>query len=571
MNKIIIKKKNLYKKIYFFKNILKRIIIDDIKIIKINKNNNKILKKKIIFFNKVLNKVLNKVSNEDLNEVSNEDLNKCDDNKCLGVSYIINKIKFCVFAGREKNIKVLHFYVKLLLNNNIIDEYHIFDFTRNKEDHFFIKEEYNRLNNIYSNRIFLHNNDNKNFYKIGKNDWSPFYKTISEISSDNDVIIKCDDDILFIDIFSLKNAIKDRINDKYSFLIHSNCINNGVCAYYQRNLFNKLKDKLNKYPTGGILGILFEKPEIAYAIHNQFCNDILIDINNINSYIIDDIYINTRISINFILINGSDCKYLKDITIDDEYEISSYIPEKLLRPNKIKGDLITAHLSYIFQEKIMLYHDNILNNYIKIKEKYIFNNELIKKYNNNKLSLLTSIHNNNIFKIKNWFNEKHYYIKNIETNKYLSILYENDEIKLSDINKTIFEINNLSNNIIEIKLGIYYLTRYNIIGHFRNENILIKYLKDETEKYIIKENIDNDSFYLKFKKYNNYISLNNECNIDLTNNPKNKWIFEKVNIKDEYIEFSRFEKNNKFYYKNIKNNELYTNYYLGWSIDNLLS
>jgi hypothetical protein len=563
MNKIIIKKKFLYKRIYFFKNILKRIIIYDIKIIKINKNINKILKKKIIFSNEDLNEV----SNKDLNEVSN----KYDDNKSLEVSYIINKIKFCVFAGREKNIKVLHFYVKLLLNNNIIDEYHIFDFTRNKEDHFFIKEEYNRLNNIYSNRIFLHNNDNKNSYKIGKNDWSPFYKTISEISSDNDVIIKCDDDILFIDIFSLKNAIKDRIKDKYSFLIHSNCINNGVCAYYQRHLFNKLKEKLNKYPTGGILGILFEKPEIAYAIHNQFCNDILIDINNINSYIIDDIYINTRISINFILINGSDCKYLKDITIDDEYEISSYIPEKLLRPNKIKGDLITAHLSYVFQEKIMLYHDNILNNYIRIKEKYIFDNELIKKYNNNKLSILTSIHNNNIFKIKNWFNEKHYYIKNIETNKYLSILYENDEIKLSDINKTVFEISNLSNNIIEIKLGIYYLTRYNIIGHFRNENILLKYLKDETEKYIIKENIDNDSFYLKFKKYNYYISLNNECNIDLTNNPKNKWIFEKVNIKDEYIEFSRFEKNNKFYYKNIKNNELYTNYYLGWSIDNLLS
>ena len=552
MNKIIIKKKILYKKIFFFKNILKRTILADTKITNINKNNdNKILKKNIIFIDNNLSKYNN-------------------NNKNLEVSFIKTKIKFCVFVGREKNLRILHFYIELLLINNIIDEYHMFDFTRNKEDHIFVMTENNRLNNIYPDRIFIHNYESNNLCKVGKNDWSPFYKFIPTITSDNDVIIKCDDDILFIDIFSLKNAINDRIKDKYSFLIHSNCINNGVCAYYQRHLYDKLKEHLKKYPTGGILGVLFEKPEIAYAIHNQFYNDLLLDINNINKYIIDDVYIKTRISINFILINGSDIKYLKDITTDDEYELSSFIPEKLLRPNKIKGDLITSHLSYIFQEKIILYHDNILNGYRKIMEKYKFDKELIKIYNQIKLPNLICNFKNNIFKIKNWFNEKHYYIKNIETNKYLWIEYFKDEIKLSDENKSIFEINCLDNNIIEIKLGIYNLTRYNIIGQFSNETILLKSLKDDTEKYIIKENIDKDSFYLKFKKYNNYISYNNEFNIEVTNSTKNRWIFEEINIKDEYVECTRFEKNNKFYYKNIENNDLYTNHYLGWSIDNLL-
>ena len=122
------------------------------------------------------------------------------------------------------------------------------------------------------------------FEKI-KTDWSPFYKHLYENTNENDVIIKCDDDILFIDIYSLKNAINDRINDKKSFLIHSNCINNGVCTYYQQNIYPKIKDKLNIYPTGGIMGIIFEKPEIAYAIHNQFTNDLFNNLLNVKSCI----------------------------------------------------------------------------------------------------------------------------------------------------------------------------------------------------------------------------------------------------------------------------------------------
>jgi hypothetical protein len=597
MNKLIFKKKYYYKKVFFFKNFLKK------------------------KYNKKIKPILKKVKKKDFN------LKK----KIIIFGQKKTNIKFCVFAGREKNINILHFYVKLLLDNNIIDEYHIFNFTRNIKDHLFLNEEYKKLNKIYKNKIYIHNNEIKNFDKSLKNDWSPFYNTIYKISNENDVIIKCDDDILFIDIFSLKNAIKDRINDKFSFLIHSNCINNGVCTYYQKHLYNKkLTEQLNKYPTGGILGILFEKPEIGYVIHNQFYNDILTNINNLNNYKIEDIYIASRISINFILINGKDLKYIKNVSTDDEYKLSSFIPEKLLRPNKIKGDLITSHYSYSFQEKVMFYNDNILNSYNKIKDKYKFTNNIITNYNLNKSCELTcsletcnlkncsletcnlkncsletysletcnlkncsletcsletcnlkngnlktcNLKNcnlkNNIFKIKNWFNETHYYIKNIESNLYLSIEYYNNEAKLSPINKTIFEIENIESDIIQIKLGIYYLTRYNINGEFRNENILLKYLKDESERFIIKEN-SQDGFYLKFKKYNCYLSSNKENNIIITNDCKSKWIFEKVNITDEYLNCTRFIKSDKFYYKNLSNNEIYTNHFLGWGVDNLLS
>jgi hypothetical protein len=541
----------------------------------------KILKILSIDKNNLNNKCyINKFKNSNLKQEIIESTDK---------KIITCNVKFCVFVGREKNMKILHSYIQQGLMLNIINEYHMFDFSRNIIDQKFIIEEYKRLMILYPNKIFLHNNENNKILekKLTKTDWSPFYKFISTTSNNDDVIIKCDDDILFIDIYSLKNAINDRINDKKSFIIHSNCINNGVCTYYQSSLYDKIKGQINEYPKGGLLGILFNKPEIAYAIHNQFTADILSDINNLNKYVINDVYINSRISINFFILNGEDAKYLKDVGCDDEYEVSSLIPEKLLRPNKIKGDLLTAHLSYSFQEKFILNKDVILNNYKKILEKYklLFENNdnsknIINNYNNiisNNLLMKSKNFNNNTYIVKNWINNNCYYIKNYETNKYLYIDYENDELTLSE-KKTFFEIFNLKDNPmkIEIKLGIYYLTKYNCKGKFRNESIFFKYVKDESEREILKEDFDikNNSFYIKFLKYNAYLTINDK-NIDIVDSTlkkSNKWVLEKVeNSGKEYIKVNRFLKNKKFYYKNIETGEVFTNYYLGWGYENIIS
>jgi hypothetical protein len=144
---------------------------------------------------------------------------------------------------------------------------------------------------------------------------------------------------------------------------------------------------------------------------------------------------------------------------------------------------------------------------------------------------------------------------------------------LSSDKKTLFDITKLNNNIIIINLGIYYFNRYNCITNFRNENILIKCYNDNNEKYISCEDIDeNNFFYFKFYKYNNYLSINIKDNnsIDITTSKKNKWIIENIDIIEDYIYVTRFIKNNKIYYQNINTNEIYTNYYMGWGLENLL-
>jgi hypothetical protein len=541
------------------------------------KNKYKLFKKKRFYILKFKNKV---IKNKKIRETPN--------------NYIT---KICVFLGREKNMKILHKYIELGLHETILNEYHMFDFSRNIQDHHFIKEEYGRLINNYPNRIFLHNSV-ENYNKLNnkekqksQTDWSPFYKTLAtKLYDENSIIIKCDDDILFIDIYGLKSALEDRWKDKESFLIHSNCINNGLCGYYLRNKFPMLKTQLSIYPKGGLLGVLFEKPELAYAMHLQFLKDINNNISNLNNYIIEDISFSSRISINFILIRGNDLKYLENVSTQDEYELSSKIPEELLRKNKIKGDLITSHLSYQMQDKFILSKNDIINQYNNLYNNYCKNriniNILMNKTLLNKsISLHYNIQNNiqnNIFKVPNWIKDNHIYIKHESTNNYIYYDYETFELKLSNTKKTLFELYNYKENVHYIMLGIYYLSNNNVRGNFKNEQFLIKNMSNYSEKLIILEkdmtqsspysphSPHSQSFYIKFSKTNTYLSITKDNNY-LTNINKNvdKWIFEKPEKKDNFISVIREKKYDKFFYKNIETQEIYSNIYSGWGYENI--
>lgn len=478
-----------------------------------------------------------------------------------------NTIKFCVFAGRKSNIQILHKYIEILLNENIINEYHIFDFTRNLKDKENLLIEYIRLNKIYINRIFIYNYDQDLNIENNQFDWSPFYKKISKKKFyKNSTIIKCDDDILFIDVYGLKNAINERIKDKKSFIIHSNCINNNVCTYFQKDLFNSITEKLNIYPKGGILGSTFENPTLSYIIQYQFLKDCLNDINNIKKYFLKDIYINTRISINFILLNGEDCKYFKNTSFNDEYELSSYYPEKFLRPNKIIGNFITCHYSYSLQENLLSKKKDIKMMYEKLYNKY---NQVYKNLNINFIN-----ENLNNFKINKLSHNKFYVSNNlykkysITTNeKNLYINYKDNHIYVHKNKKTYFDIKFIEDHKIIISIGIYKFSRYNIIDEFKNRNLLIKMFNDISENVI--ELIPNSNlYYLRFLKNKLYLSLINE-KLSISEKPITLWNFQEYLNKDK-IYLKRYSKNKKFYYKNLKTNHNFTNFYLGWGNENII-
>ena len=294
---------------------------------------------------------------------------------CKPREYTVN---MCVFMGREKNVQVLHRYITRALHIDAIDHYYMIDMTRNMSDHQYIQQEYSRLDAIFPGRIHVVNDRVRKQQLIDgtwqqqKNHWAPFYK-FCETFTDDDIIIKCDDDTLFIDTESLSSACDTRWANRQPVLMHSNAINNGICTYHQaiHDVWRfEGQEQLRMYPKQGLTGPLFTNPDLAAECHEQFTSDLLISLHNLDKYKLKhDIYFTNRVSINFILLLGADKSLFTDIDRQDEYTVSCKIGQQTDRPNMLLGDLITSHHSYQTQDKTLekrKTHDM----YVKLSEKH---------------------------------------------------------------------------------------------------------------------------------------------------------------------------------------------------------
>ena len=72
-----------------------------------------------------------------------------------------------------------------------------------------------------------------------------------------------------------------------------------------------------------------------------------------------------------------------------------------------------------------------------------------------------------------------------------------------------------------------------------------------------------------FEKSKLYININNNL-IDLNKEKKTLWNLKRYYNNDK-IYVTRYKKDKKFYYKNLSNNEKYTNFYLGWGCENIIN
>jgi hypothetical protein len=464
-------------------------------------------------------------------------------------------VKLFTFLGRRMHIEVLHLYLERALRENILDVYYMMDFSRTEEDALFIQEEYGRLFSVYGARIHLHH--------YGKNEWKSFYKSIDSFLEEDDIYIKCDDDILFIDIDGLKRAIEERKKDTRSFVIHSNCINNGVCAYYHRQHFPDFD--LSLYPTGGILGTLFETPEIAYGIHAQF-TDALLGGKEVASFYIPDVYFSSRISINFIMMRGSDRKWLGEVEAD-EYELSSFFPEMLLRPNRIIGDFVTSHYSYSLQDKIMFRNMALHTKYRQLAHLDLSSIQRLpsprQQIDETDIPILLS---EGLYLVRNWKKKK--YLLCTEDVHYLNLSYEEECMKI-DRQKSYFDIIPRKNGKYIIQLGIYYVVMANCMGSFHNDTILFYTMcnKQTAEWNFIPvleghtSYEEGDRFYILSPSFSYFLNRKEE-KVILSKEKKTQWCIQQEEQED-YVEAVREIRNRKIYYTR-ENESPYTSFYRGW-------
>ncbi len=333
----------------------------------------------------------------------------------------------CTFMGRQNNLEILLYYVEQALEIEAVDNYHMIDMTRTMHDHEFIYAEQQRLNEKYPGRVHLVNRDLRGkqlrdgSWKATLGLWSPFYKYCKQFKN-NDVIIKCDDDTLFFDVNTLKQAAELRWKNKSPFLMHANTINNGICAYHQakKGVWKNLDPIIKKYPTSGLTGPLFSHPDLACDCHEQFITDISKSLDNLKKYKLkENIYFTARVSINFIFMLGEDREHLVDIDSQDEYVTSSKIGQELDRPNMIIGDFIAAHHTYGVQEPVME-ERKTYEQYVGLRDALTdtkwSNQEICMKFNNT-----TTIKHDGNYIMKYWCNQNSYMIKNSSNDQYISL------------------------------------------------------------------------------------------------------------------------------------------------------
>ena len=273
-----------------------------------------------------------------------------------------------IFSLIKNNIADENNYInfKISINNNILNiikENELLIYHKIKDD-FEIKDIYIKTGNNSVGNFTYNITENKGFYfmDICKKDWKNYYTYYNDKQFENDIIIKCDDDIVFIDLFKLPKFIDFIKNNDYD-LVFANTINNGVSAYFQQNKYNLISKELMdlEYPPNGLCGSLWKSGKKAEDLHNYF-------IKNYKSFLDYEynneiIPITTRFSINFFGYKGKNWHKIKDCYVDDEYNLTVDYVSKRQFNNIFYSDFYVSHLSFCKQTETGINLSELINSY----------------------------------------------------------------------------------------------------------------------------------------------------------------------------------------------------------------
>jgi hypothetical protein len=312
---------------------------------------------------------------------------------------VSSKTIVTIFAGRENRLSLVMQYLITALDYQIIQEIHLWDFCRNSNDSLFLLSY--RQGKYYEKAIFI-----KNRF-TSRNTWNDYYDYYNDygMKYPEDIILKLDDDIVFIDLLQLgyfiqlvkettlavvggRETEKKKENDNHdedasirNGVLFANIINNGVCAYYQQSKWGMLPlpngsfasassasftpaanatitvplETLDyyEYPTDGLCGTLWEDGSRANSLHNYFLKhwkQIIRPFGMTSSdspdYQPEYIEIKTRFSINFFGIKAGNWKTISKGGEDDEVYITLVAPKVAKIQNYLVSNFIVSHLSF---------------------------------------------------------------------------------------------------------------------------------------------------------------------------------------------------------------------------------
>lgn len=199
-----------------------------------------------------------------------------------------------------------------------------------------------------------------------KSSWLEYYRHYTPQLYPDSVVMKSDDDIVFIDVDSFGKFIEDRIMDEDSLLLFPGIVNNGVCARHQASC-GIIPNSIGEFKGEGSMNTLWWNGGLCGELHRSFTQDHEEWIERARC--LKDaitIPIGERISINFFAILSKDLYAFQMIGGDDERDITIEVTRKLGRYNSIRLDMTVAHLSFYKQRETGLDEKEALGMYRRL-------------------------------------------------------------------------------------------------------------------------------------------------------------------------------------------------------------
>jgi hypothetical protein len=246
------------------------------------------------------------------------------------------------FAGRKRYLEILFVYVQKLMNSGHIHEFHIWDYTREIEDNKFIrdfslKDPRFRLMSVFSRETFR---EYYNFY------------TKQRYPDPMTVIIKCDDDIVFIDVEQFPEFIERRRCNPDFLLGSAMVMNNPLCNCMQLSIGMISNDYFNNDDLAKLCHSM-ETPALIHQYFLEMRHRLVPDSRSLTNILpIDVSNGDTRLNINFFAILGKDLDVFQAVTASsDEVSIAIKLPIILRRINYIDPSFIVVHSAFDLQRR----------------------------------------------------------------------------------------------------------------------------------------------------------------------------------------------------------------------------
>ena len=243
---------------------------------------------------------------------------------------------------------------KISINKSILnistDNENIFNLNINKNME--INKIYFKTGNGSVGDLMYKSSKNDGYYFMDtceKKIWKNYYQYYNNPEFIDDIIIKSDDDIVFIDLNKFPKYIEYIKNNNEYDIVFANIINNGISAYYQQKKYYLIPYNINNFEKPDFGGSLWRSGRLATKLHNYFLENYQKFINYKYQNENEIIELTNRYSINFFGYKGKNWHKIADCYHDDEFNLTVKYREELNFKNVIYCDFYVSHLSFYKQ------------------------------------------------------------------------------------------------------------------------------------------------------------------------------------------------------------------------------